>query len=162
GSSPVAAAAPERPAVQGELFPFGANVGEEDGSSATDNGQRTTDGWKATYHLVDTPKKFQAFLKQLRKQKRIAVDLETTRPEPRRADMVGYAFCWQPGEAWYLTVRGPEGAAVLDPEATLEALRPVLTDPGVAKVNQNIKYDRLVLRQQGVEVAGVVGDPMVA
>src|SRR5207248_8367839 len=39
---------------------------------------------------------------------------------------------------------------------------PVLEDPAVAKVNQNIKYDLLVLRNHGVEVRGVAGDPMVA
>ena len=61
-----------------------------------------------------------------------------------------------------MAVRGPEGAAVLDPTATLERLRPIFEDPAVAKLNQNIKYDLLVLRGRGVEVRGVSGDPMVA
>ena len=51
---------------------------------------------------------------------------------------------------------------MLDPAATLAALKPVFEDAAVAKVNQNIKYERLVLRNQGVTLAGVVGDPMVA
>src|SRR5205807_387391 len=89
------------------------------------------DNWKATYHLVDTPRKFQTFLRALKKQKRIAVDLETTSLEPRRAEIVGYAFSWQAGEGWYLPVRGPAGAALLDPDKTLEQLRPVLEDAGV-------------------------------
>src|SRR6202011_3501286 len=76
--------------------------------------------------------------------------------------IVGWAICWKAGEAWYLAVRGPEGAATLDPKETLEALRPIFEDPTVAKVNQNVKYDLLVLRKEGLEVAGVAGDPMVA
>src|SRR5262249_6572177 len=60
----------------GEDFPFGANAtptaentqGELFAGAAPDN-------WKATYHLVDTKAKFDAFLKDLRKQKRIAIDL---------------------------------------------------------------------------------------
>src|SRR4029077_12729212 len=62
----------------------------------------------------------------------------------------------------YLAVRGPEGTPALDTAATLKALKPVLEDAKVAKVNQNIKYDQLVLRQQGIELAGIAGDPMVA
>jgi len=75
---------------------------------------------------------------------------------------VGWAFCWQAGEAWYLPVRGPEGSQLLPTGPTLEQLRPILEDPNVAKVNQNIKYDLLVLRRHGVTVAGVAGDSMVA
>src|SRR5262249_31365939 len=44
----------------------------------------------------------------------------------------------------------------------LQRLRPFLEDPKVRKINQNIKYDLLVLRQQGVEVQGIAGDSMVA
>src|SRR5207253_786028 len=57
---------------------------------------------------------------------------------------------------------GPDGAKLLDPTTTLAALQPILEDPAVAKVNQNIKYDQLVLRHQGIALAGVAGDPMVA
>jgi DNA polymerase-1 len=152
----------KRELVQGELFPFGANVADEGSGATTDSGQRTTDNWQATYHLVDTPKKFQAFLRQLREQRRIAVDLETTGLDPLRSEIVGFAFCWQAGEAWYLPVRAPDGAARLDPGQTLEQLRGVLEDPSVAKVNQNIKYDLLVLRGRGLAPAGVAGDSMVA
>ena len=114
------------------------------------------------YKLVDTPAKFDKFLKSLRKQKRFGLDLETTDLDALRAEPVGFAFTWKTGEAHYLPVRGPEGAKLLDPAATLAALKPVLEDPKVAKVNQNIKYDALVLRKQGVRLAGIAGDPMVA
>src|SRR5207248_3684766 len=79
-----------------------------------------------------------------------------------RADIVGYAFCWKAGEAWYLPVRGPQGDLTLDAAEVLGQLRPILENPKVAKLNQNIKYDLIALRQQGVAPAGVVGDSMVA
>src|SRR5262249_27571867 len=132
------------------------------GQAATDQGPPTTDNGQHTYHLVNTPAKFKTFLRQLRKQKRIAVDLETTHLDPLRSEPVGYSFCWQPGEAWYVAVRGPAGEKVLDPAGTLAELAKVLEDPQVAKVNQNIKYDLLVLRKQGVTAAGVAGDSMLA
>ena len=111
-----------------------------------------------TYHLVDTAKKFQAFYREFRKQKRVAFDLETTGLDPLQSEIVGYSFSWKPGEAWYLAVRGPEGAATLDPEQTRDQLAKVLEDGSVAKVNQNIKFDVLTLRAQGVKVAGLAGD----
>ncbi|MFO0851526.1 MAG: DNA polymerase I [Gemmataceae bacterium] len=121
------------------------------------------DTWGPTdYQLVDTPAKFDKFLKKLRKQKAFTFDLETTSLDPLRAEPVGYAFAWSEKEAYYLAVRGPTGAKTLDPDATRAALKPVFEDAKVAKRNQNIKYDQLVLRAKGVTLAGVAGDPMVA
>ncbi|HZY87732.1 MAG TPA: DNA polymerase I [Gemmataceae bacterium] len=157
GAEPPAAA----PAVQGELFPFGANApaGEAPNGAVEAHGKPD---WPHTYHLVDTAAKFDAFFKELKKQKRFAFDTETTSLQPLEAEIVGCSFAWHPGEAWYLALRGPAGSATLDPAKALKKLRTVLEDEKVAKVNQNIKYDLLVLRGQGVEPRGVAGDPMVA
>ncbi|MFO0801104.1 MAG: DNA polymerase I [Gemmataceae bacterium] len=120
------------------------------------------DDWCGDYTLVDTPVKFDAFLADLSKQPRFVFDLETTSLEPRRADIVGYAISWEEGKAYYVPVRGPAEDQVLDPDSVLAALKPLFENPAVKKVNQNIKYDLLVLRQSGVRLAGVAGDPMVA
>jgi DNA polymerase-1 len=146
-----------------ELFPFGANAPADAAAPAEQpDATPSADNWQASYHLVDTEAKFEKFYRQLRKQKRVAFDLETTSLSPLQAEIVGFAFSWKAGEAWYLPLRGPEGSAVLDPDVTLARLRPILEDASVAKVNQNIKYDLLVLRGRGVQPAGVVGDSMVA
>jgi len=149
-------------AVQGELF--AASPGVASNGLLPKNVELAPKdlGWQGAYHLVDTPKKFQSFLRELKKQKRFAFDLETTSLQPWEAKIVGWAISWKAGEAWYLAVRGPEGSRLLDPEQTLEMLRSILEDPAVAKINQNIKYDMLVLRSHGVIVAGVAGDSMVA
>lgn len=120
------------------------------------------DSWKGKYTLVDTPEAFADFLTKLKQQPRFVFDLETTSLEPRRAEIVGYAVSWQEGEAFYVPVRGPAEDQVLDPATVLEALRPLFEDAAVKKVNQNIKYDLLVLRQAGVALAGIAGDSMVA
>jgi DNA polymerase-1 len=145
----------------GEDFNFGANAGAAEEPAA--NGSAGTDAWPyENYHLVNTPKQFEAFVRELQKQKSVVFDLETTSLTPNEAQIVGIAMTWKAGEAWYLAVRGPQGEPTLDPQKTLERLRPVLDNPAVAKRNQNIKYDLLVLRANGVNVAGVAGDPMVA
>jgi DNA polymerase-1 len=154
---PLALPEPEAPsASQGELFPFGANVS---GDAAPDAAVTTA---ASCYHLVDTQEKFKEFYQQLRRQKRFAVDLETTSLDPLRSAVVGMAFSWEAGVAFYLAFRGPEGESVLDPLETLPQLAKVLENPRIKKVNQNIKYDLLALRASGIELAGVVGDPMLA
>lgn len=117
---------------------------------------------EAAYRLVDTPEALNAFLAELQEQKTISLDTETTHIWPRWAEIVGYSFAWKDEEAWYLPVRATDGEPCLDPQATLEALRPVLEDPEVEKVGQNLKYDMIVLRGAGVELAGVAFDTMVA
>jgi DNA polymerase-1 len=153
-----AASQPEKGAnsKQGGLFDVGAIPPGVDasGSPAT--------AWNATYHLIDTPEKFGTFYQQFRQQKRFAIDLETTSLDPIQARIVGYAICWKPGEAYYLAVRGPAGSPTLDPDETLEKLKPILQNPKIEKVNQNIKYDLLVLRSAGVHLDGIAGDSMVA
>jgi DNA polymerase-1 len=148
-------------AVQGELFAFGANVSAGNGSTAMPIQVAATMG-EHRYELVDTPEKFDAFYRQLRKQKRFAIDLETTGLNPLEAEIVGYAVCWKPGEAYYLPVKGPAGDAVLDNTDVLEKLRPILEGSNAQKINQNIKYDLLVLKQHGIQTDCVAGDSMVA
>ncbi|MBV8558117.1 MAG: DNA polymerase I [Planctomycetaceae bacterium] len=117
--------------------------------------------WVADYTVVDTPEALAAFVAELRRQPKFCLDTETTALDPLRADLVGLAFCWEAGRAYYLPVRGPIWEKRLDPAATLEALRPALTDPATEKVGQNLKYDMLVLRRAGLELAGPVTDTMV-
>jgi len=117
---------------------------------------------EAKYRLVATAEAFDAFLAELSRQKCISLDTETTSIWPRWAELVGYSFAWKDDEAWYLPVRAPEGEPCLDAQATLESLRPILEDPTVEKIGQNLKYDMIVLRSAGVELAGVAFDTMVA
>jgi len=114
------------------------------------------------YTLVDTPEKLAAFARDLREQTLFAVDTETTSVRAMQADLVGLSFCWRPGRAYYLPVRGPLGTPVLDIAAVRRELGPILADPDVRKIGQNLKYDLLILRNAGMPVDGVHFDTMVA
>jgi DNA polymerase I len=120
------------------------------------------DGWIGDYQLVETPEEFENFVLELRLQNRFAIDLETTGLDPLRAEIVGIAVAWKVEHAFYLPMRGPKGSNLLNAAETLAAFKPLLEDPAIGKVNQNIKYDMLVLRQQGIHLAGIVGDSMIA
>ncbi len=118
--------------------------------------------WNADYRAVTTEAELDTFMEELQKQKRFSFDTETTSINPRWADLVGLSFAWREGEAYYLAVRGPEGEACLDPATTLQRLRPILEDPTIEKIGQNLKYDMIVLRSAGVHVRGVAFDTMLA
>jgi DNA polymerase I len=114
------------------------------------------------FRLIDTPELFNGFLVELQTQTSISLDTETTNVWPRWAKLVGLSFAWNDREGCYLPLRAPAGERHLDPVTTLAALKPVLEDPSIEKIGQNLKYDMIVLRAAGIEVAGVAFDTMVA
>jgi len=93
----------------------------------------------------------------------VAVDTETTSPQPVRARLVGLSFSITPGEAFYVPVGHDYlGApAQIPKDRALAILKPVLENPKVLKTGQNIKYDQIVLEREGVRLAGVSQDTMV-
>ena len=99
----------------------------------------------------------------MKKAGRFALDTETDSPFPTRARLVGMSFAMKPGEAYYLPLRHEyPGAPPLVPVGcALDILKPVLENPAVLKIGQNIKYDLIVLAREGVELRGVDVDTMV-
>ncbi|MBD2494129.1 DNA polymerase I [Nostoc sp. FACHB-280] len=93
----------------------------------------------------------------------VAWDTETSDLEPRDAALVGIGCCWgtQPDESAYIPLAHKNGEN-LHPETALAALRPILENANYPKTFQNGKFDRLVFRCQGINLAGIVFDPMLA
>ncbi|MCS7305910.1 MAG: DNA polymerase I [Thermoguttaceae bacterium] len=112
--------------------------------------------------IVDSDQKLQEVVALLQQQKLVCIDLETTHLWPRWAEIVGYALATEDQRAWYIPVRSPPGDVQLDPQLVLQRLRPLLENPGIEKIGQNLKYDMVVLRSAGVELAGVSFDTMLA
>ena len=104
------------------------------------------------------------FLEEIRAAGELSLDLETTSLDPMRARIVGVAMAVREGAGVYIPLghTGPEAPAQPDAAAVLERLAPILTDPGIRKVGQNIKYDMVVLRNAGLKVEGVAFDTMIA
>jgi DNA polymerase I len=114
------------------------------------------------YETIATPERLHWLIDEMSRQKQISIDTETTSLYPRWAEIVGYSFAWNEGEAYYVPVRAPEGEPQLDPKSTLELLRPILENLAIEKVGQNLKYDMIVLRTAGVEMTGVRFDTIIA
>jgi len=93
-----------------------------------------------------------------------ALDTETTSQDPIKAQLVGLSFAIHPDEAFYIPCahRYPDAPVQLGPAETLQQLQPVLEDGTIRKIGQNIKYDWMVLKRHGINLAGVEFDTMLA
>jgi DNA polymerase-1 len=118
--------------------------------------------------IIDTEQKLTDLIKKLKTcqdpQLPVAWDTETTALEPRDAELVGLGCCFQQDKTLtvaYIPLNHKRGKN-LDKNHTLELLRPLLEDPAYPKVLQNAKFDRLILKHQGINLQGVVLDTMLA
>jgi DNA polymerase-1 len=134
------------------------------------------------YELVVDPERAREVVEELRDAGRVSVDTETTGLDPMRAELVGVSLAAEPGRAYYLpfghrasaTSRDEEGNPELnlrsEPVPNLPAftgpemapLRDLLADPDVAKVGQNLKYDRIILERAGGALEGIDFDTSLA
>jgi len=121
---------------------------------------------KPVFHTVSTEGALADLVKVIREKKRFAFDTETTSLDPRKARLVGIAISFDSENGYYIPVgheltlesRSPQ----LELETVLRELTPILEDPSILKIGQNLKYDIRVMRSQGVELQGIEADTMVA
>ena len=124
--------------------------------------QETLAAPQGTYRTVRTPDELLELAEQMSQQTRISLDIRTTSTSARWAEIVGCSFAWREGQACYVPVRAPVGEMQLDPSGTLAALRPILENPAIEKVGQNLKFSLVVLRSVDIALAGIRCDTMVA
>ncbi|MDC1144601.1 DNA polymerase I [Porticoccaceae bacterium] len=93
----------------------------------------------------------------------VAIDTETTSLDYMQALLVGVSIAVKPGEAAYIPFGHDYLGAPkqLDKDAVLAQLKPILEDPSIKKVGQNLKYDMSVLAQHGIQLAGLAFDTML-
>ncbi len=93
-----------------------------------------------------------------------ALDTETTSEDPMKAKLVGLSFSVKADEAFYIPVgHDYENAPVqLDKGFVLKMVKPVLENPNVKKIGQNIKYDWIILLRNDIALRGVYFDTMLA
>lgn len=117
----------------------------------------------SSYEIVLDNQQFSTWLEKLENSPLIAVVTETTSLDYMVADLVGISVAVEPGNAAYIPFGHDYlGAPVqLSREAVLNALRPILENPQIKKVGQNLKYDMSVLAQQGIDLKGVAFDTML-
>ena len=142
------------------------------------------------YKVIQNEAGLDAMLAHLAKAERVSFDLETTSVNAMMAEIVGISFSVTPFEGYYIPVdeqsdasatrhelfdvgskqssQGSETAddgtkySTLSTAFVVEKIKPLLESAGIPKIGQNIKYDALVMRNYGVDVAPITFDTMVA
>lgn len=142
---------------------------------------------RTLYQTVDTDEKLADWLEKIRHAKLIAVDTETDALDAMQANLVGISVALENGEACYIPLAHKQAVSIqpqqtdlfadpeqhksetqfelapnqLDKNACLTQLKPLLENPQIKKIGQNIKYDLSIFANHGIHMQGVAFDTML-
>lgn len=111
-----------------------------------------------TYTLIENLEELKLLVARLLSISKLCLDTETDSSEPMEATLLGISLAEKAGEAWYI----PCGSPHLLIEDIRSALTPLFSDENREWIAQHMKFDWLVLRKAGIQLAGRVYDTMVA
>ena len=106
---------------------------------------------KKDYFLISKLEQIDEWIKEAEETGEVAVDTETTSLDPHQADLVGISLSPKIGKACYIPV-GHKSKKCLDKKLVLKKLKPLLEDPSIKKIGQNIKFDFILLFKHGVNL----------
>ena len=152
---PAAKPAPEKQALQGDLFGFFADDNTEEQKNSSLKRLEDTD---YDYQLIDTEDKINDFLRIILTKEIISLDTETTGTDAMSAELVGMSFSYKENQAFYVPVPQDREEA----QKIVDKFKPVFENEKSIKVGQNIKYDMIVLGNYGVSIKGQMFDTMIA
>ncbi|GIT91666.1 DNA polymerase I [Jannaschia pagri] len=120
----------------------------------------------STYEIVRDEAALQVWLDRITEAGQVAVDTETTGLDEMRADLVGVCLATEPGVACYVPLTHRAGGGDLFDAETmaegqmpldraLEMLKPMLEDPSILKIGQNMKYDWKIFNRSNINVAPI-------
>lgn len=147
------AAASNADPMQGSLFDFGDIPVVE-----TRQKLETIKDVKPDYRIAQTADEQIALLNHLLECKEVCFDTETTSLDIHSAELVAMSFTTKEKSGWLVPVPADQAEA----QAIVDRFKPFFANAGIAKIGQNMKYDILILKNYGVEVAGRLFDTMVA
>lgn len=118
---------------------------------------------RSGYVTIYDKSTFSQWLEKLSTAALIAFDTETTSLKYMEAELVGVSFCIAAGEAAYVPVAHdyPDAPDQLDRDWALSQLKPLLEDDKIKKVGQHLKYDKNVLANYDIHLAGIAFDTML-
>ena len=118
---------------------------------------------RSQYAIVTELPQLAAWIAEARAAGRLAFDLETTSLDAMQAEFVGFSLAVAPGKACYVPLGHRPASDAFDfgesqvkqiaVRDALEHLKPLLEDPSILKIGQNLKFDRLVLGRHGIDLA---------
>ena len=109
---------------------------------------------KKNYHLITDLKNIDEWIREAEEIGEVAVDTETNSLDPHQAELVGISLSSKIGKACYIPL-GHKSEKNINKNLVLNKLKPLLEDPSVKKIGQNIKFDFIIFFKQGIELTAM-------
>ena len=106
------------------------------------------------YKSITEEKDLSKIVNDLNGESIFAVDTETTSLNPQEAELVGISLSYAANASFYIPI-GHRNTHSLSKEYVINKLKPILEDPSIKKVGQNIKYDYIIFKKYGVELTSI-------
>ena len=125
--------------------------------------QAVADAPKVEYECVVSEERLQHWLDKLQNASQFAIDTETTSVDYMLAKLVGISLCVEAGNACYIPLAHSYSGVPrqLEKEQVLARLKPILENPAIGKIGQNIKYDCHIFIGEGIYMQGIAHDTML-
>ena len=106
------------------------------------------------YKKIILEKDLDKLIKDLNTKGIISVDTETSSLNPQEAELIGISVSYAPNKSFYIPV-GHKKNKCLSKDLVIKKMKPILEDPSIKKVGQNIKYDYIIFKKSGVELTSI-------
>lgn len=150
------------PSVQRDLFgnpvagvSRAAEVTAMDDQLLSAAGYKTLSDISHDYKTITTPSQLASLIAKLGGENEFCFDVETAGFDCHTCRIVGISFCAKEGEAYYVPISSG------DSEGYMKMLKPLLEEPSIVKIGQNIKFDIMALAVAGIRVGGFKYDTML-
>lgn len=138
-----------------------------DASSVSDNvvnevvkesSLKSFDKQSVNYIMIQKKEELIVLCEDLLKQRYVCFDTETTSLVELDAQLVGISFCYEKGQAYYVTMPSNFEEA----KERIHIFKPFFDSESIEKIAQNIKYDLKVLKKYDIQIKGALFDTMLA
>lgn len=136
---------------------------DELGSQSEANVAQSEPKKDSEYECILTTEAFEKWLVLLQACQQFAIDTETTSVEYMVAELVGISICIEAGKACYIPLchSYEDVPSQLKKKDVLAALKPILENPDIGKIGQNIKYDAHIFIGESIYIKGIAHDTML-
>ena len=106
------------------------------------------------YYLITDPKEIDKWIEEAEEAGEVAVDTETSSLDPHQAELIGISLSSKIGKACYIPI-GHNSKKCINKDIVLKKIKPLLEDPSIKKIGQNIKFDFIVLFKHGINISSM-------
>ena len=107
---------------------------------------------KKNYFLINNVNQLDEWVNEAEENGEIAIDTETSSVDPHQADLIGISLSTKIGKACYIPI-GHNSENCLEKSKVIKKLKKILEDKSIKKIGQNIKFDFIILRNQGINMS---------